>query len=83
MYTKADGNAVVANTQGQFGDRVRIVSTTGTTIRVQSYMVVGSSVIDTSNAQGVDFENTKAGRVPNGQIDAQPISQDAIKGLAK
>lgn len=83
VYTKADGNAVVANTQGQFGDRVRIVSTTGTTIRVQSYMVVGSSVIDTSNAQGVDFENTKAGRVPNGQIDAQPISQDAIKGLAK
>ena len=83
VYTRADGNAVVANTQGKFGDRVRIVSTTGTTIRVQSYMVVGSSVIDTSNAQGVDFENMKAGRVPTGQNDAQPISQDAIRGLAK
>ena len=83
VYTKADGNAVIANSQGQFGDRIRIVSTTGTTIRVQSYMVVGSSVIDTSNAQGVDFENMKAGRVPTGQNDAQPISQDAIKGLAK
>ncbi|MBJ2162724.1 hypothetical protein IHV84_01895 [Acidovorax sp. IB03] len=83
VYTRADGNAVVANTQGKFGDRVRIVSTTGTTIRVQSYMVVGSSVIDTSNAQGVDFESLKAGRVPTGQNDAQPISQDAIRGLAK
>ena len=83
VYTRADGNAVIANTQGKFGDRVRIVSTTGTTIRVQSYMVVGSSVIDTSNAQGVDFESLKAGRVPTGQNDAQPISQDAIRGLAK
>lgn len=81
-YTNTTDATIGANGSA-IGDRVRIVSTTGTTIRVQSYMVVGNSVIDTSNAQGVDFENNAAGRVPANGKDAQPVSQDAILGLSR
>ena len=81
-YEAKGGNAVVGGTKAGISDRLRIVSNTGSTLRVQSYMVVGSTVIDTSNAQGVDFENTRDA-VPLGQNDAQPISQDAINGLGK
>lgn len=85
VYTNATGSAVVAGPKSGagVGDRVRIVSTTGTTLRVQSYMVVGTTVLDVSGAQGVDFENIDPGRVPTTAIDAQPVSQDAIQGLAK
>jgi len=81
-YDTKGGSAVVSGPKAGISDRLRIVSNTGSTLRVQSYMVVGNSVIDTSNAQGVDFENTRDA-VPVGQNDAQPISQDAINGLAK
>lgn len=81
-YAAQGGNAVVGNVKEGISDRLRIVSNTGSTLRVQSYMVVGSTVIDTSNAQGVDFENTRDA-VPASQNDAQPISQDAINGLGK
>jgi hypothetical protein len=64
------------------GDRIRFVSNTGTTIRVQSYLVFPGGVLDVTNAQGVDFENS-GDRVPVNAIDAQPVSQDAINGLAK
>eukprot|EP01030_Chromulinospumella_sphaerica_P003906 gene3906-3820_t len=77
------GAAVVGNSKAGISDRLRIVSNTGTTLRVQSYMVVGGSVIDTSNAQGVDFENETNNRTPSTAIDAQPVSQDAINGLAR
>jgi hypothetical protein len=80
-YTSTAGAAVKASSKPGIGDRLRLISTTGTTLRVQSYMVVGSSVIDTSNAQGVDFENGANDRAPT--LDAQPISQDAINGLSK
>ena len=81
-YASQGGNAVVGNVKAGMADRLRIVSNTGSTLRVQSYMVVGNTVIDTSNAQGVDFENTRDA-VPASQNDAQPISQDAINGLGK
>ena len=81
-YAAQGGNAVVGGTKAGISDRLRIVSNTGSTLRVQSYMVVGGTVIDTSNAQGVDFENTRDA-VPANQNDAQPISQDAINGLSK
>lgn len=81
-YAAQGGNAVVGGTKAGISDRLRIVSNTGSTLRVQSYMVVGNTVIDTSNAQGVDFENTRDA-VPANQNDAQPISQDAINGLGK
>lgn len=80
-YTKTAGAAVVTSPKAGAGDRLRIVSTTGSTLRVQSYMVVGNMVLDTSNAQGVDFENTANDRAPT--TDAQPVSQDAINGLSK
>jgi hypothetical protein len=64
------------------GDRIRFVSNTGTTIRVQSYLVFPGGVLDVTNAQGVDFENS-GDRVPVTAVDAQPVSQDAINGLAK
>jgi hypothetical protein len=64
------------------GDRIRFVSNTGTTLRVQSYLVFPGGVMDVANAQGVDFENSGT-RVPVNGVDAQPISQDAINGLAK
>lgn len=81
-YEAKGGTSVVGGTKAGISDRLRIVSNTGSTLRVQSYMVVGSTVIDTSNAQGVDFENTRDA-VPVNQNDAQPISQDAINGLGK
>lgn len=81
-YAAKGGTSVVGGTKAGISDRLRIVSNTGSTLRVQSYMVVGSTVIDTSNAQGVDFENTRDA-VPQNQNDAQPISQDAINGLGK
>lgn len=83
QYGATGGNAVVGTVKGGIGDRLRIVSNSGTTLRVQSYMVVGNSVIDTSNAQGVDFEATTNNRVPATAIDAQPVSQDAINGLGR
>jgi len=82
VYTQTPGTVVKGGTKAGMSDRLRIVSTTGTTLRVQSYMVIGSSVIDTSNAQGVDFENS-GDRVPSTAVDAQPVSQDAINGLGK
>lgn len=81
-YTAKGGNTVVGGSKAGISDRLRIVSNTGSTLRVQSYMVVGNSVIDTSNAQGVDFENARDA-VPSTAIDAQPVSQDAINGLSK
>ncbi len=83
QYGATGGNAVVGTVKAGIGDRLRIVSNSGTTLRVQSYMVVGNSVIDTSNAQGVDFEATTNNRVPATAIDAQPVSQDAINGLGR
>ena len=82
VYTSATGAVVAGNKKAGVSDRLRIVSNTGTTLRVQSYMVVGTSVIDTSNAQGVDFENNGS-RVPETAVDAQPVSQDAINGLSR
>jgi hypothetical protein len=83
-YSTTGGSAVVKSPKADTGtgDRVRIVSNTGSTLRVQSYIVQGSSVLDTSGAQGVDFENT-GDRVPTNGRDAQPVSQDAINGLGK
>ena len=49
---------------------------------VRAFLDSGGTVIDTSNAQGVDFENQRDA-VPANQNDAQPISQDAINGLGK
>ena len=82
VYTSTAGAAVTGNKKAGVSDRLRIVSNTGTTLRVQSYMIVGSTVIDTSNAQGVDFENNGS-RVPENAVDAQPVSQDAINGLSR
>lgn len=82
VYTSTEGAAVVGNKKAGVSDRLRIVSNTGTTLRVQSYMIVGNTVIDTSNAQGVDFENNGS-RVPENAVDAQPVSQDAINGLSR
>jgi hypothetical protein len=82
-YMAKGGTSVVGGTKAGISDRLRIVSNTGSTLRVQSYMVVGGSVIDTSNAQGVDFEGTANNRTPDTAIDAQPVSQDAINGLAR
>ena len=81
-YTVTSGTDVKGGTKAGISDRLRIVSNSGSTLRVQSYMVVGNSVIDTSNAQGVDFENN-GDRVPVNAVDAQPVSQDAINGLSK
>lgn len=81
-YTMTPGTAIKGSTKAGISDRLRIVSNSGSTLRVQSYMVIGNTVIDTSNAQGVDFENS-GDRVPVNAQDAQPVSQDAINGLAK
>ena len=81
-YTVTSGTAIKGSTKAGISDRLRIVSNSGSTLRVQSYMVVGNSVIDTSNAQGVDFENS-GDRVPQNALDAQPVSQDAINGLSR
>ena len=86
VYTRSTAaNAAAGGAEGTagVGDRVRIFSQTGTTLRVQSYMVVGTTVMDTSNGQGVDFEFDVNDRVTNQQLDATPISQDAINGLAR
>jgi hypothetical protein len=80
-YTTSGGNAVVGTGSAGVGDRVRIISNTGSTLRVQSYMVLGNTVLDTSNGQGVDFENTTPNRAPT--LDAQPLSQDAVNGLSR
>ena len=65
------------------GDRIRFVSTTGTTLRVQSYLLLPTgNLLDTTSAQGVDYE-ASTDRVPTGALDAQPVSQDAINGLAR
>ena len=82
QYTAKGGTSVVGSTKAGMGDRLRIVSNTGSTLRVQSYIVQGAMVLDTSNAQGVDFENV-GDRVPTNGRDAQPISQDAINGIGK
>jgi hypothetical protein len=82
-YATTGTNAVVAGASNGIGDRIRIISNTGSTLRVQSYMVVGNVVLDTSNGQGVDFENLGANRAPGSAVDAQPLSQDAINGLSK
>lgn len=81
-YTVTSGTAIQGSTKAGISDRLRIVSNSGSTLRVQSYMVVGNTVIDTSNAQGVDFENS-GDRVPMNAQDAQPVSQDAINGLSR
>jgi hypothetical protein len=66
------------------GDRIRFVSNSGTTLRVQSYLLLPSgNFLDTTSAQGVDFENDSSNRTPTTAIDAQPVSQDAINGLAR
>ena len=83
-YDSSGGAKVDNHTTAGVGDRVRIVSTTGSTLRVQSYISSGSVMIDTSGAQGVDFEGLAApinGRAPT--TDAQPNSQDAINGLGR
>ena len=65
------------------GDRIRFVSTTGTTLRVQSYLLLPTgNLLDTTSAQGVDYE-ASTDRVPANALDAQPVSQDAINGLAR
>lgn len=87
VYTQTPGATVgvgSASTPAGVGDRVRFVSNSGTTLRVQSYLALpNGTVLDTSNAQGVDFENTSNNRSPVSAVDAQPNSQDAINGLAK
>ncbi len=84
QYTSDQSTSVLGTGAAGIGDRVRFVSNTGTTIRVQSFMLLPTgNLLDTTNAQGVDFENTTNNRVPTGYEDAQPISQDAINGLAK
>lgn len=81
VYTSEDHTSTKASTAGG-GDRLRIVSNTGSTLRVQSFIAYPSGIVlDTSNAQGVDFENGLNNRVPAGAEDAQSISQDAINGL--
>lgn len=78
----SDTNATTQSSSG--GDRLRIVSNTGSTLRVQSFIAYPSGIVlDTSNAQGVDFENQSNNRTPANAIDGQPISQDAINGLGR
>lgn len=82
----SDTNAAVQGNKGGAGngDRLRIVSNTGSTLRVQSFILYpNGTVLDTSNAQGVDFENQNNNRTPSTAIDGQPISQDAINGLGR
>ena len=86
VYTQTAGTSVNGTLSGgttaALGDRVRFVSNTGTTLRVQSYILLpNGNLLDTTNAQGVDFENLDPNRTP--LSDGQPISQDAINGLAR
>lgn len=84
VYTQTAGSTVIGTGAAGIGDRVRFVSNTGTTLRVQSYMLLpNGSLLDTTSAQGVDFENATNNRVPANALDAQPVSQDAINGLAR
>ena len=85
VYTNDAAATTQANKGGAGnGDRLRIVSNTGSTLRVQSFILYpNGSVLDTSSAQGVDFENTANNRTPANAIDGQPISQDAINGLGR
>ena len=81
--TTTNGTGSGGNTAA-LGDRVRFVSNTGTTLRIQSYILLpNGNLLDTTNAQGVDFENTSNNRTPSSAVDAQPVSQDAINGLAR
>lgn len=83
VYTNTQGATVVNRGVAGIGDRVRFISNTGTTLRVQSFMLLPTgNLLDTTNAQGVDFENS-GDRVPTTAVDAQPVSQDAINGLAR
>ena len=87
-YTQTAGTTVNGTLSGgstaALGDRVRFVSNTGTTLRIQSYILLpNGNLLDTTSAQGVDFENTTNNRVPATAVDAQPVSQDAINGLAR
>ena len=84
FYTQTAGAAVVGTGAAGIGDRIRFVSNTGTTLRVQSFMLLPTgNLLDTTNAQGVDFENESNNRTPITAKDAQPVSQDAINGLAR
>lgn len=88
LYTQTAGTATIGTGSGgsaaALGDRVRFVSNTGTTLRIQSYILLpNGNLLDTTNAQGVDFEGTTNNRVPSTAVDAQPVSQDAINGLAR
>jgi hypothetical protein len=81
-YTRTACTNVIASPGAGVGDRVRFASNTGTTLRIQSYLVFPGGVLDVTNAQGVDFENN-GDRVPTTAVDAQPVSQDAINGIQK
>ena len=82
-YVGAAAGAGVQDANGT-GDRVRFVSNTGGTLRVQSYLLLPTgNLLDTTSAQGVDFENNTNNRSPVNDRDAMPISQDAINGLAR
>jgi hypothetical protein len=86
-YIGAVAGAGVQDANGT-GDRIRFVSNTGATLRVQSYLLLPTgNLLDTTSAQGVDFENTAASpqnnRTPIGSEDAQSVSQDAVNGLAR
>lgn len=85
VYASDTSAQVQANKGGAGnGDRLRIVSNTGSTLRVQSFILYpNGNVLDTSSAQGVDFENTTNNRTPSTAVDGQPISQDAINGLGR
>lgn len=87
-YTQTPGITTIGTGSGgttaALGDRVRFVSNTGTTLRIQSYILLpNGNLLDTTNAQGVDFESTSNNRTPSSAVDAQPVSQDAINGLAR
>ncbi len=72
-----------AATSGTGTDRLRIVSTTGSTLRVQSYLTLngGETFLDTSNAQGVDFEAITAPDQNRAATIDGGLSQDAVNGL--
>ena len=88
VYTQTAGTSVIGTGAGGsaagIGDRIRFTSISGTTLRVQSFMLLPTgNLLDTTNAQGVDFENESNNRTPITAKDAQPVSQDAINGLAR
>jgi hypothetical protein len=80
-YSSSGGAAVRAADNPAIGDRVRISSQTGNTLRVQSFAVTQAGMVfDTSNAQGVDFTSS-IDRAPSSE--GQYHSQDAQNGIAK